>query len=262
LYYQDGQDIVRLSVGRSPRAGTHLVDAGNVGLVGMAFTATDMYWTENTDKNTDRAGVLMQSSRDGSGAHPLVADIPFPDGLVVVGGYLYWLDEDAIGRVRVDGKDLRRRYIKLHRERGLGSVGEGLATDGQALYVARCEEGAILQISLGTPLRTTRLVEIPGACPQAIAVGVGYVYWAELGGMPDGSGAIGRVALSGRDADPTWLSIRSNQGPFHVAVDGQYVYWEWGGGAGAPPYIGRAAVAAAHRMTRRFVQGQTPVLLK
>ena len=170
-----------------------------------------------------------------------------PNSLVAAGGYVYWSDQHAIGRVALDGSHLRRRFVVLPRQPG-GGVADGLASDGKHLYFTRCTEHAIGRVDLDSR-RVTRTFIATGAksCPQGIAVAGGHLYWTELG-----SGTIGRASLDGGAPDGRWLNIHSDQGPFQLAADAAHVYWTWGGVNGTPAYAGRANIDRSH-LKRRFV---------
>ena len=97
--------------------------------------------------------------------------------------------------------------------------------------------------TLGTPqLRHDQRAGLDGSDPQAIvtglayqpgmvAVGASHIYWA---GYPAGSGTINRAGLDG--SDPQAI-IGSQDGPWGVAVDANYVYWA---NAGTPPTPARS----------------------
>jgi hypothetical protein len=66
---------------------------------------------------------------------------------------------------------------------------------------------------------------------------------------------VGRATLQGTGASQTWLNTGEGNGPFNVAADGTSLYWDWGGGAGTPEYVGTARVAGTGVRTH-YLLGQ------
>jgi hypothetical protein len=191
--------------------------------------------------------MIMRASLNGRHVRPLVGGLAAPGSVIAVHGFVYWDDQNAIGRVALDGSHLRRRFLVLPHERG-GGVADGIASDGVHLYFSRCPEGTIGRADLnGRRVVRGFLATGDNTCPQGLAVAGGHLYWTQLG-----SGTIGRAGLDGQGADDRWLNIRSQQGPFQIVADRVHVYWTWGGVNGSPSYTGRADADGSH-LDRRFL---------
>ena len=177
----------------------------------------------------------MRASITGGNVRRLVGGLASPASVIAVHRFVYWSDENAIGRAGLDGSRLRPRFIVLPPEVG-GAAADGLASDGTHLFFSRCDDHTIGRADLnGSHIEARFLFTGPTSCPQGLAVAAGHLYWTELG-----IGAIGRASLTGRHANGTWLEIGSDLGPFQVVADRAHVYWTWGGVAGTPAYTGRA----------------------
>ena len=243
LYYVAGGYIVRVPVsgGETKR----VVWVGDVSVTGLAIADGRLFWVTLTGADDSLSYVGLRGTPH---PHMLVSGVPFPVGLVAAEGWLYWADQNAIGRVRPNGTQLSRQFIKLPQETG-GGVADGLATDGHHLFFSRCQDNEIGRVNLGgTDVAFIKLAR--GSCPQGLAVGSGELYWAELGGY------VGRATLQGTHIAREWLGIRTSQGPFNLAADSYDVYWDWGGVAGSPVHVGRAQVSGrGFRSSIRLGQG-------
>jgi hypothetical protein len=237
LYYETETNTGRLAIDRLNLSGAHsmtqVVRLGDVNVFGIALAGPYVYWS--TEAGPSNRGAIMRAMLDGQNVRRLVGGLPAPASLIAVRGHIYWSDDDAIGRMALDGSDVRRRFIVLPQEQG-GGVADGLASDGTHLYFTRCTDDTIGRAGLNGGHIDQRFISLGlGSCPQGISVAGRHLYWTELG-----SGTIGQAALGGHSVDGRWLHIHSTQGPFQVAADGTYVYWTWGGVAGSPSYTGRA----------------------
>ncbi len=244
IYFVSGGYIERRPVaGGTPH---RVVKVGNVSVVGMAILSDRLFWVTSAGAHDALSYVGLPGS---SQVHKLVSNLPFPVGLVAVDGWLYWADEDAIGRVRPDGAHVSRRFLALPPQRG-GGVADGLATDGRHLFFSRCQDSAVGRVDAnGHEVHLSFIQLGKGACPQGLAVGNDHVYWAELGIGSGSSGYVGRATLQGTDGNDEWLNVHTSEGPFDVAADDTNVYWDWGGVAESPMHVGRASVdrAGFHR---------------
>jgi hypothetical protein len=233
LYYVSGVYIDRVPVaGGKP---TRVVRSGTDSVTGIAIADGRLFWvTESGFSNS----LDYTALRGAPHVHVLVKGIQFPVGLVAAGGWLYWADETAIGRVRPNGSHLDRRFVTPPQENG-GGVADGLATDGTHLFFSRCQSTEISRVDTsgrGLALGFIKLAR-NGGCPQGLAVGNGHLYWTVLANY------LGRATLAGRGATDTWLNVHANgEGPFFVAADNANVYWDWGGVADSPMHVGRANV--------------------
>jgi len=236
LYYDAGDYIARVPVaGGTPQ---RIVWVGNGSVTGMAISDGRLFWVTEDGELDPISYISLSSVRPGVTAHArqLVTGLSFPLALVSAGGWLYWADEHAIGRVRPDGAQLTRRFISMPQESG-GGVADGLATDGSHLYFSRCQDDEIGRVSVSGAALDMSFIRLPQyACPQQLTVGNDHVYWTESGGH------LGRATLQGAGVSISWLNTRNADGPFNVAADGANVYWDWGGAAGSPMYVGTARV--------------------
>ena len=230
LYYVAGGYIVRVPV--SGGAAKRIVRVGDVSVTGIAIADNRLFWVTLTGANDAISYVGLKGAPH---AHMLVGRLDFPVGLVAADGWLYWADENAIGRVRPNGTHLSRQLIKLPQETG-GGVANGLATDGHHLFFSRCQNSEIGRANFGGG--GVAYIKLPkSSCPQGLAVGSGHLYWAEIGGH------VGRATVQGTHITSRWLNIRTTDGPFNLAADDDNVYWDWGGVAGSPIHVGRVHVS-------------------
>jgi hypothetical protein len=229
-----GEYIMRLPLaGGKPQ---RVVKVGEVSVTGIAVSGNRLFWVTQDDEG----GSLNYVTLNGAAvAHTLVWHLSFSTGLVAADGWLYWADQNAIGRVRPNGAQLTRRFVVPPQESG-GGIAEGLATDGQHLFFSRCQNNEIARVGTSGHGLDLSFIKLPAeSCPQGLAVGNDHIYWSEL------ASHVGRATLQGTGASGTWLNIRSSQGPFYLAADGSNVYWDWGGGAGSPTHVGTARVNRA-----------------
>jgi hypothetical protein len=243
LYYISAPYIERVPV--SGGAPQRVVRAGYDSITGMAIADGRLYWVTQLPAGT----VDYVALRGPATVHQLTGGLSFPIGLVSTGGWLYWADQNAIGRERPDGTQLNRRFLVLPQETG-GGIAQGLATDGSHLFFSRCLDDEIGRVGLtgaGLDMSFIRLPRL--SCPQQLTVGNDHLYWTEL------SAHVGRATLQGGGANITWLNIGEPDGPFNVAADNNSVYWDWGGEAGTPVWVGTARVAGTG-VQPRFLSGQ------
>jgi hypothetical protein len=228
-----------------PKVSTQVVKVGSASLFGIAVGGPHIYWS--TERGPRDRGAIMRASLKGEHVRRLVGGLTSADSVIAVDGYVYWDDQDAIGRVAFDGSHLQRHLIDLIPEQD-GAVADGLASDGTYLYFSRCDDNTIGRADLDGNDVEDQLISLGAkSCPQGLAAAGTHIYWTQLG-----SGTIGRASLSGRDVDARWLNIHSRQGPFQVVADRADVYWTWGGVDESPSYTGRADANRSH-LDRRFL---------
>ena len=102
LYYVAGGYIVRVPV--SGGAAKRVVRVGDVSVSGIAIADNRLFWVTLTGANDAISYVGLKGAPH---AHMLVGRLDFPVGLVAADGWLYWADENAIGRVRPNGTKLQ-----------------------------------------------------------------------------------------------------------------------------------------------------------
>jgi hypothetical protein len=249
LYYVSGEYIMRdpLAGGKVQR----VVKAGNGSVTGIAISGNRLFWVAQAGLG----GSLDYVTLGGTPvAHTLVGNLSFATGLVATDGWLFWADENEIGRVRPNGTQLTRHFVVPPQESG-GGVAEGLATDGQHLFFTRCLDNEISRVNISGHALDLSFIKLPAkSCPQELAVGNDHLYWTEL------ASHLGRATLQGAGANINWLNIRSDQGPFNVAADNSNVYWDWGGVADSPEHVGTASVNGTGLRTS-ILTGQGAFLL-
>jgi hypothetical protein len=228
-----------------PKVSTPVVKVGSASLFGIAVGGRYVYWS--TERGPRDRGAIMRASLNGHHVRRVVGGLTSADSVIAVDGYVYWDDQNAIGRVALDGSHLQRHLIDLAPEQG-GAVADGLASDGTYLYFSRCDDDTIGRADLDGNQVEERLISLAAkSCPQGLAAAGTHIYWTQLG-----SGTIGRATLNGRGVDGRWLKIQSRQGPFQVVADRANVYWTWGGVDESPSYTGRADANRSH-LDRRFL---------
>jgi hypothetical protein len=208
LYYETETRAGQVAIDRLNLSGarsiTQVVDLGDVNVFGIALAGSNVYWS--TEAGPSDRGAIMRATRDGQNVRRLVGGLPAPASVIAVGGFVSWSDENAIGRMALDGSRVRRRFIVLPQEQG-GGVADGLASDGTHLYFTRCGDDTIGRAGLDGRHIDLRFISLgPKSCPQGVSVGGRQLYWTELG-----SGTIGRATLNGDGIDGRWLNIHSNQ---------------------------------------------------
>jgi hypothetical protein len=258
LYYETQARTGQVAINRLNLSGartiTRVVELGEVNLFGIALAGPYLYWS--TEAGPHDRGAIMRATLDGHNVRQMVGGLPAPASLIAIHGFVYWSDQDAIGRIALNGSKLRRRFIALPQEPG-GGVADGLATDGTHLYFTRCADDTIGRAALNGGHLDLRYIALgPMSCPQGISAGGQHLYWTELP-----AGTIGRATLTGHDIDGHWLDIHSNQGPFQVAADTTHVYWTWGGVDGSPSYTGQADTNRTHIDPRFLTDSLFPMAL-
>lgn len=190
LYYVAGGYIVR-----APAAGgaaQRVVHVGGVSVTGMAITDGRLYWTALDTGQLD----YVTLGRGVGKAHTLVHGLSDPAGLASAGGWLYWADQNALGRVRPNGAALSRRFVRLPQQPG-GGVADGLATDGRNLYFSRCQDDEIGRATLAGANASDRWLGIrSGQGPFNVAADNTSVYW-DWGGVAGSPVHIGTATVSG-----------------------------------------------------------------
>jgi len=194
---------------------------------------------------------LFRARPDGSSRRRLAKTGGRAFGIVLSGRYLYWIERNAIGRIDEAGARLRRRFIVLPK-RSAGNL-TGLTTDGRYLYFGDCGSDSIGRVGLnGRGFNAQLISSGPLSCPLDIAYTNGFLYWTAAGGF------IGRATVSGSSVQH-WLKV-DHYGPVGLAADAQDVFWGWGRGGGAPPYVGRAT-AVGRILTFRFLRAAPPLAI-
>jgi len=218
----------------------------------MAIVRQRLYWLQAGGTG---GSIRYIELRRGGQIHVLVRGAGGAlSELVSAGGWLYWTTQAGIGRVRPDGTQLTRHFLRKI------DAAAGFATDGHHLYFSD-GSSQIGRVALNGHGRDASFIRLPrSAVPLGLAVGSGYLYWTDAGlGSPS---YIGRATLRGTHADDHWLNLHQLAGPFELAADNSWLYFDWEVGAGPnPPMdVGKARVNGTS-VRRRFLAGFGPFLL-
>jgi len=145
--------------------------------------------------------------------------------------HLFWIDGTHLSRSTLFGHNVLHRYLRLPKENEY-DVADGLAVDTRYVYVSQCGNGRIGRVALSQygdhPHIDWVVRGLGDSCPQSIAVGGGWIFWA--GGTKGWYGTIGRARLDGTRVDPGWVKVSRSlwNSPYAVTVLGGHVYWLWG----------------------------------
>jgi hypothetical protein len=156
-------------------------------------------------------------------------------GMAVADGRLYWITGVNTGQIL---------YVSLHGKHGIHvlvrhiSIPDGLSlatADGWLYWVDGTFVGRVRPD--GSHL-DRRFLDLRTFGPMSVAAAGHYLY---LSGS--GCGRVGRVDLTSRHFDSSFISLRQGACPGALAVGGgRYLYWI---DSGPPTYIGRAALTGA-----------------
>lgn len=243
----DAQYVMRVpAYGGTPQRIWKIVNAA---VYGLAVVGDRLYWLQGTPEGSIRYINL----RGAPHVRVLVRDAAtWPTGFLGAGGWLYWADQAGIGRVRPDGRRLTPQFLPMV------DASQGLATDSHYLYFSSCSD-QIGRVAVNGHGLNPSYIRLPSsACPQGLAVGNDHLYWTELG-PPS---YIGRATLRGTHADNRWLDLRRLPGPFDLAADNRWLFFDWETGAGLnpPTDVGRARVGGT-AVHPGFLAGIGPFLL-
>jgi hypothetical protein len=202
------------------------IDPSGGPCAGPVASATSLYWSDGTEGN------IWQMGFDGSNGRVLASGETQPGALAVDTKYVYWMAQQGIRRMPLDGGPVTTLGTPPS---GPPLVGLAIAVDSTGVY-----SNPVI-VPLCVPWRTSLSggASQPIAQPQVSCVptplggrGVGTdgsnVYWTiPLISDPQSGGAVFRAPVSG--GGPT--TIASDQGfPWAVALDSRFVYWTNHGG--------------------------------
>jgi hypothetical protein len=250
VFQRDGY-AYDVSLGAHQGRPRRIVKIGETGF-GAALTKSHIYWITMPRARPDRENI-MAATRRGTHVHTFIPRIGQGETVFVAGHYLYWDGTRAIGRARLNGTHVDRRFIVLPDQKPAGAYGpeNGLATDGQYLYFVRCSDGVVGRVPLAVKRRYTTIpwkLQTRSQCPQNLAVAGGYIYW-DAGSIDVGGGDIGRasIARGSSSSQPHWVRTHTVGGPMDVTGTRQYVFWDWPDGPnGDPSYIARVRANGTH----------------
>jgi hypothetical protein len=183
-------------------------------------THTHIVWINEPDRFSKTA--ILIATDTGHNQHVLVHHVPNAENLVLAGRYVYWDGLHWVGRIRLDGSHMTRRFIRLPSESG-GGVADGMTTDGQYLYFTQCE-GRIGKVPIATASSggaVTWLVVDPSDrnfCAQSVAWSGKYLFYSDDSG-------IGRIGVNGSGRNDHWRRVPSAAESTLVA-DQRHLYWD------------------------------------
>jgi hypothetical protein len=195
--------------------------------------------TVDTSHGTNNESIIEPPPSSGGSLHPMASPI-----LGVVNGevdsvaidaealYFWVLEDGSIYRLPKDGKTPPTVIASV----GVGSFVEGLASDGTDVYFTvlgnGTNAGSVRRVPVtGGPIETLATGQNR---PWGIALGSGFVYWANQGdnsvGAPGNDGAI--MALPKQGGAPVTVSA-GEWLPMGITVSGFTLAWNTQYGAGA-----------------------------
>ena len=156
---------------------------------------------------------IGRANLDGSDPSPSFIPDTFANHIAVDGKHIYWTASGGavIGRANLDGSDATDTFIT-----GLGSTGE-LAVDGRYIYWSDAGNRTIGRADLDGSGVNDNFITVPHDVPFGLAVDYQHIYWT-------GDDSIGRANLDGSGVDDQFITGLYDPGS--VAVDYQHIYWE------------------------------------
>lgn len=259
LFFQKALSIYKVRL--TPRHRPKRVVVTKDGPLAIAVAPGHVFWTTSgTTRATEFESTIMTATPRGKGVHRIAAGLPITDSMVAADGYLYWPDEDGIGRVAFDGSHLNHDFIPLPEEYG-GGVADGIAVAGRYLFFSRCQDDTVGRVDLTDRDVEQSLIHLPGrVCPQSMAAASGRVFWTELGGFNPYDGRVGSADLDGTHVDQSAFVLDSADGPYDVAAAGNSIFWSYGGSGGSPQYVSRAKLTGG-LLSSKFVGGGSALAL-
>ncbi len=244
LYFVRGVNIMVVPV--SGGTAHKITKVGNGSVTGMTIASGKVFWVTLTGQHD----TLSFAAKNGGSAHVLVRNLNTPRGLVSADGWLFWVDQNAIGRVRPNGTGSTASSSSCRRRPAAASPMAWLPT---ATICSSAAARATRSAGSTCPAPTRACRSSSSRTRPARRAWLSVtpiVYWADLAGF------VGRSTLTGHGANGSWLNIRAaGQGPFNVAADNAHVFWDWGGAAGSPVHVGRATVSGTG-LNKNFLTGQ------
>jgi hypothetical protein len=181
----------------------------------IALDSANVYWTWDAVMRVPLGG----------GAATTLASGPWPSGIAVNSGAVYWGESGDIETMSLSSPG--GTVTTLVKGRAYEAI-RGIAIDAASVYWTTemqpptiephpCGQGDVMKVSLGGgPVTTLALMQ---TCPLSVAVDATNVYWYT-------QGAISKVPVGGGD---TVTLVSGSAGAF--AVDGTSVYWAGAGGS-------------------------------
>jgi hypothetical protein len=189
---------------------------------GVAVDGRYVYWGNKLSGEIGRARI------DGSGKPDpsFIVGVSEPCGLAIYDRHLYWVNQTpsgSIGRANLTGPlDVHENFVPSEQGSGRNDLDEpcGVAVDQTGIYWTDANGDSVGHANLdGTGERT--LIPTGPAQGCGVAVGGGYVYWAD--NPYDGAASIGRALESGAGADSSYIT--GLNGPCGATVYSHYLYF-------------------------------------
>lgn len=162
-------------------------------------------------------------------------------------GHIYWTSGSGdIGRANLDGTGVNRHFI-----RGAGAYPSAITVSGRHIYWVDTIRDRIGRANLDGTGVNPDFLSFPGSLvfrPHDIAVGGGYIYWANW------SVFIGRAKLDGTHAQLKFIPLKY-VAPGYLAVNSRHLYWT-GMAYEEPNVIGRANLDGTG-VKGAFIQSET-----
>jgi hypothetical protein len=259
LFFQKALSIYKVRL--TPRHRPTRVVGTKAEPLAIAVAPGQVFWTTlGTNLATEFKSTIMAATVRGKGVHKVASGLPITTSMVATDGYLYWPDEDGIGRVAFDGSHLNHDFIPLTEEYG-GGVADGITVAGGYLFFSRCQDDTVGRVDLTDRRVEQSLIYLPGrVCPQSMAAAGGRVFWTELGGFSPYDGRVGSAGLDGTHVDRSAFVLDSPDGPFGLTAAGNSIFWSYGGSAGSPQYVSRAKLGGG-LLSSKFVSGGSALAL-
>jgi hypothetical protein len=209
------------------------------GFAGLAVGGGYIFWT--APQAVGRATV------DGCGANPAFIPVTGPASVDPIdvaadGSHVYWTNGGtAIGRANLDGTGIDESFLT-------GYQPLFVAVDANYIYWVNQTSGGAYSIgrtNLDGTAPDPSFIPVSGT-PGRLAVDAGHIYW-----INESAHAIARANLNGTGKNETFIETTATTNIAGIAVDANYVYWNYGLQA-----IGRANIAG-DGVTPNFIRRAT-----
>jgi hypothetical protein len=216
---------------------------------------TRIYWVNNGIHKHAALRATAHSigvaDLDGKNVNQRLVDgIAYPNGLTAHGEYLYWTDtfDNAIGRSKLDGTDVQKKFITEG-----AAFPVGISVQGRYIYFANNGTFAISRARLDGSKVDKEFINVGGApgMPNGLATDANYIYWSTL------TNTIARAKLDGTGMNLKFITDTGVQSetvlsplPYGLVVSGQYIYWA----NQADGAVGRAKLDGTEA-NKLFIQG-------
>jgi hypothetical protein len=213
-----------------------LIDLGALGgyaaPTDLAATEAYVYWVDLSRNSIGRATAV------GGGVDYSFIDSVEPGGIAATDDHIYWrsctnevgvvlpchLGSEWIARANSDGSGIDHKFLAADPRPSATMPSHGLAVSSSHIYWSNSfpttgGPPAIARAPIDGGAVDETFIDLPaGRYGAELAVGNGYIYWADYNG-----GTIGRARLDGSAVDPNFITVAPNDDsfvrPIDVAVD-------------------------------------------